>query len=51
MASAGKLYEVAGETLKRKNKACPKCGPGTFMGKHKNRDACGKCQYTEFRKS
>lgn len=28
--------------------SCPKCGQGTFMAKHKNRNTCGKCGYTEF---
>ena len=41
-------YEVAGDSLKRKNLTCPKCGPAIFLGKHKNRVACGKCGYTEF---
>jgi small subunit ribosomal protein S27Ae len=40
-------YEVKGEELTRKNKVCPKCGPGTFMAPHKNRAACGRCGYTE----
>ncbi len=40
-----KLYEKDG---KRKNKICSKCGAGVFMGKHKNRWACGKCGYTEY---
>lgn len=30
--------------------SCPKCGNGTFMAKHKNRNSCGKCGYTEFAK-
>jgi len=42
------LYEVSGSEVKRKNKSCPKCGPGTFLAKHKNRVNCGKCGYTEF---
>ena len=29
---------------------CPKCGPGVFMATHKDRVACGKCGYTEFKK-
>ena len=37
------LYEAG----KAKNKSCPKCGPGTFLANHKDRDACGKCGYTE----
>ncbi len=33
-----------------KRKACPKCGPGVYLGEHKNpaRFVCGKCGYTEF---
>ena len=27
---------------------CPKCGPGIFLGKHKDRQTCGKCGYTVF---
>jgi small subunit ribosomal protein S27Ae len=36
---------------KKKNQDCPKCGPGVFLAEHKNRLSCGKCQYTEFKKS
>ncbi|MGB0652146.1 MAG: 30S ribosomal protein S27ae [Thermoplasmatota archaeon] len=41
------LYKVDGDTLTRLKKECPKCGPGTFMGDHKDRHACGKCGYME----
>jgi len=41
-----KMYEGG----KAKNKSCPKCGPGVFMGEHGNRVTCGKCGYTEFKK-
>jgi small subunit ribosomal protein S27Ae len=44
------LYEVSGDTVKRKKKSCPKCGEGVFLAEHKDRLACGKCGYTEFRK-
>jgi ubiquitin-small subunit ribosomal protein S27Ae len=27
---------------------CPKCGPGIFLGKHKDRKSCGKCGYAIF---
>jgi ubiquitin-small subunit ribosomal protein S27Ae len=36
---------------KLKKKTCPKCGAGVFMAEHKNRISCGKCGYTEFKKS
>lgn len=40
-------YTVSGDSVKRKNKFCPKCGPGTFMADHKDRWSCGKCAYME----
>ena len=41
-----KLYDKG----KAKNVACPKCGPGYFMAKHKDRISCGKCGYAEMSK-
>ncbi len=41
-------YTVEDGKLVRNHKECPKCGPGTFMAKHSDRQACGKCGYTEF---
>jgi small subunit ribosomal protein S27Ae len=42
-------YELAGTTLKRKGKFCPKCGAGMFLAEHKDRVTCGNCGYTEFK--
>jgi ubiquitin-small subunit ribosomal protein S27Ae len=42
------LYNISGEGIEKKNRSCPKCGPGTFLGKHENRLVCGSCQYVEF---
>jgi ubiquitin-small subunit ribosomal protein S27Ae len=42
-------YEIVGTSLKRKNRSCPKCGPGIFMAGHKDRWTCGKCGYMEKR--
>ncbi|MEM0449471.1 MAG: 30S ribosomal protein S27ae [Methanomassiliicoccales archaeon] len=36
--------------LERKKRHCPKCGPGVFLAEHQNRNSCGKCGYTEFKK-
>ena len=41
------LYEASSDSITRKNKSCPKCGPGTFMANHKDRSSCGKCGYME----
>jgi ubiquitin-small subunit ribosomal protein S27Ae len=46
-SKVSKNYEAKGDTLKRKNKFCPKCGPGVFMAAHRNRVTCGKCGYME----
>lgn len=43
------IYQVEGGKLVRTRKACPKCGPGIFLAEHKNRVACGRCGYTEFK--
>jgi ubiquitin-small subunit ribosomal protein S27Ae len=45
-----KRYELTGDKAKKKSKVCPKCGDGVFLAHHANRDSCGKCGYTEFRK-
>lgn len=43
----GALYQISGEKVDRKNRFCPKCGPGMFLGKHKDRLVCGSCHYVE----
>ena len=43
-------YKVDGGKIVRHKQSCPKCGPGTFMGKHGDRLSCGRCGYTEFMK-
>jgi len=45
-----KYYKIEGETAKRLKRECPRCGKGVFMGEHKDRVACGRCGYTEFKK-
>ena len=41
------LYTISGDKIERKNRFCPKCGPGMFLGKHQNRLVCGNCKYVE----
>jgi len=43
-------YKIDGGKIARDKQFCPKCGPGTFLGKHKDRVSCGRCGYTEFMK-
>ena len=51
MTKPGKkdYFKVEGDKVTRSKPVCPKCGPGTFMAEHKNRTACGRCGYTEFK--
>lgn len=49
-AAKSKLYKLEGKELKRLRPHCPRCGPGVFMAEHKNRWACGRCGYTDFKK-
>jgi small subunit ribosomal protein S27Ae len=43
-----KFYDAKGQTLVRKKKPCPRCGPGTWLAEHKGRLYCGRCKYTIF---
>jgi len=41
--------------IKRLKKECPRCGDGTYMAEHKEKDGkiryyCGKCHYTVWSK-
>ena len=42
-----KFYKIQGDKIIRE-KNCPRCGPGVFLAKTKDRAYCGKCGYTEF---
>jgi small subunit ribosomal protein S27Ae len=48
--AVNKFYEISGNKAKKIKPSCPRCGPGVFLGEHKNRNSCGKCGYTEFKK-
>lgn len=40
-------YKIIDNKITRE-KFCPRCGPGIFLMKAKNRFYCGKCHYSEF---
>jgi small subunit ribosomal protein S27Ae len=46
----GKYFKVEAGKVTTTKKYCPRCGPGVMLAEHKDRIACGKCGYTEFRK-
>jgi small subunit ribosomal protein S27Ae len=40
-------YKVEGDKV-TSEATCPRCGPGVFLMKTKDRIYCGKCHYSEF---
>ncbi len=46
----GAYFDLSGEKITAKNRACPKCGAGVYMANHKDRTTCGKCGFTEWAK-
>ncbi len=40
-------YKIEGDKVVRERN-CPRCGPGVFLMKAKDRVYCGKCHYSEF---
>jgi small subunit ribosomal protein S27Ae len=40
-------YKIEGDIVKRE-KFCPRCGPGVFLMNNQGRVYCGKCHYSEF---
>ena len=42
-----KMYKIDGDKITRE-RSCPRCGPGVFLMKAKDRVYCGRCRYTEF---
>jgi ubiquitin-small subunit ribosomal protein S27Ae len=49
-AKRSSYYKIEGAQVTMTKKYCPRCGPGMVMAEHKDRTACGKCGYTEFKK-
>ncbi len=49
--SIHKYYKVTDDgKLIRLNQFCPRCGPGFFMAQNYDRNTCGHCGYTDFKK-
>jgi len=42
-----KMYKIVDGKIKRE-KYCPRCGPGIFLMKADNREYCGRCHLTTF---
>ena len=49
--SIHKYYKISDDgKVVRTNTFCPRCGPGIFMAQHYDRESCGTCGYTNFKK-
>ncbi|MGV9200328.1 MAG: 30S ribosomal protein S27ae [Promethearchaeia archaeon] len=51
MTKASKYFKVEGDKLVRTHRTCPKCGEGYYLADHYDRQSCGKCGYTIFKRS
>jgi len=40
-------YTIEGDKIK-KERFCPRCGPGIFLMNSQGRTYCGRCHYTTF---
>ncbi|HEY3274638.1 MAG TPA: 30S ribosomal protein S27ae [Methanocella sp.] len=49
-ATKGRMYELKDGKAVKKSQTCPRCGDGVFLANHKDRQSCGKCGYTEYKK-
>lgn len=43
-------YKIDGGKITRTKSSCPKCGEGVFLADHKDRQHCGKCGYSRWKK-
>jgi len=43
------MYKTEGEKVTRTHPTCERCGPGYFMGDHKDRYTCGHCGFTRYK--
>lgn len=43
------MYKSEGEKVARTHPTCERCGPGYFMGDHKDRYTCGHCGFTRYK--
>jgi small subunit ribosomal protein S27Ae len=50
MSQKWKHYIVGAEGIERKNTPCPRCGSGVFLAAHADRESCGACGYTNWKK-
>ena len=46
--SIASYYKIEGDKSSRTRKVCSRCGKGTFMAQHKDRNTCDKGGLTEF---
>lgn len=45
-----RMYEVKDGKIVKRGPTCPRCGDAVFLATHKDRQSCGKCGYTEYKK-
>ena len=43
------MYKIEGDKVSKTRPTCERCGPGFFMGDHKDRYTCGHCGFTRYK--
>ncbi len=50
MSSIHKRYKTEGDKITRQKKVCERCGDSVYMAEHADRQTCGKCGYTIYKR-
>jgi len=50
MSSTHKRYRIEGDKVVRLKKECERCGNAVYMAEHKDRQTCGKCGFTQYKR-
>ena len=50
MSNAHKRYKLEGDKVVRKKKICERCGDAVYMAEHPDRQTCGKCGFTQYKR-
>ena len=50
MSSTHKRYKIENGKVVRLKKVCERCGDSVYMAEHKDRQTCGKCGFTIYKR-
>ena len=50
MSETHKKYKIEGNKVTRVKKVCERCGDAVYMAEHPDRQTCGKCGFTIYKR-